>query len=308
MNLLEFSSVEKTFGRARAVAGVSIGIEPSTVVGLVGESGCGKTTLGRIALGLIQPSAGAVFFRGKNIAEMNRTETLSFRRQAQMIFQDPYASLNPRKTIRQTLSEGLIIHRLCASTEREARVTSLLEKVGLEANCLDRYPHEFSGGQRQRIGIARSLSTEPSFIVADEPVSALDVSVQAQIVHLLMKLRSEMNLTFLFISHDLRVIEYVSNALIVMYLGKVMEYLPAKNLASRAQHPYTKSLLDAIPTTNPNQQRTRILLSGDIPSPHHPPAGCVFHTRCPIAEDRCRTETPIMKRMSDNHSIACHLT
>lgn len=307
MSLLELSQVYKSFGKVRAVSGVSFSIEPSTTVGLVGESGCGKTTLGRMALRLIAPTKGNIFFEGKSISNMDAHETLFFRKRAQMVFQDPYASLNPRKTVFQTLSEASIIHSLHPKSQRAEHVSDLLEKVGLDPSAHDKYPHEFSGGQRQRIGIARALSTTPSFIVADEPVSALDVSVQAQIVHLLMKLQSDMRLTYLFISHDLRVVEYISNWVIVMYLGKIMETLPAKNLASRAQHPYTKSLIDAIPTPKLKPSKPRALLSGELPDTSQVLSGCVFHTRCPLVQGRCRTETPLMRTLADNHTIACHL-
>jgi oligopeptide transport system ATP-binding protein len=286
----------------RAVDGVSFAINEGETVGLVGESGCGKTTLGRTLLKLYEPTEGEIFFDGRNISGTNG----SFRRQAQMIFQDPYGSLNPRMTVGDIVGEALRVHKLCSGNVPE-RVAELLTAVGLSPDHMRRYPHEFSGGQRQRIGIARALAVEPKFIVCDEPVSALDVSVQAQIVNLLQELQEKLKLTYLFIAHDLAVVEHISDRVLVMYLGRIVEEAEAGELLSHPLHPYTQALISAVPTIDPATQRRRILLPGDVPSPIHPPSGCPFHPRCPVAVAKCREAVPAWREVRKNHWVACDL-
>jgi oligopeptide/dipeptide ABC transporter ATP-binding protein len=299
------------FGKAKehvhALDDVTFGLDEGETIGLVGESGCGKTTLGRLILRLMEPTSGSVLFFDEDVTRMSKTRLHAWRRNGQMIFQDPFASLNPRMRIRDIVAEGMIIHRLAPRSEVPDRVLELLETVGLGGDSMNRFPHEFSGGQRQRIGIARALAVEPKFIIADEPVSALDVSIQAQIVNLLMDLQESKKIAYLFISHDLRVVEFISSRVIVMYLGRVMETLPSKGLAESAQHPYTKALLSAIPVPDPLRKKTRIVLGGDVPNPIHPPSGCVFHPRCALAQARCRSEIPILRKIAASHTVACHL-
>jgi oligopeptide transport system ATP-binding protein len=292
----------------KAVDDVSFSIEPSETLGLVGESGCGKTTLGRAIVRLVEPIAGTVSLDGMDITRMTGAALRAQRRTLQMIFQDPYGSLNPRMTVEDIVGEALDIHRLAEnkSTRRE-RIAELLKAVGLDATYAQRYPHEFSGGQRQRIGIARALAVEPKLIVCDEPVSALDVSVQAQIINLLQDLQQQRGLAYLFIAHDLAVVEHISQRVMVMYLGKVVELADAKSIIRAPKHPYTQALISAVPVVDPDSKRQRIILPGDVPSPIDPPAGCPFHPRCPIAVERCRTEIPALREIVPGHFAACHL-
>jgi oligopeptide/dipeptide ABC transporter ATP-binding protein len=303
--LVKHFPVEKSDDLVQAVDGVSFSILPGETLGLVGESGCGKSTVGRCLLRLQEPTSGEVYFEGKNIVELEPSDMRDLRREMQIIFQDPYASLNPRMSILSIVSEPLKIHGVSNKTERQARVADLLTKVGLDANYMNRYPHEFSGGQRQRIGIARALALNPKLIVCDEPVSALDVSVQAQVVNLLQDLQGEFGLTYLFISHGLAVVEHISNRVAVMYLGKIVEIADAKELYKNPLHPYTKALLSAIPVPDPNQKRDRIVLRGDVPTPINPPSGCRFRTRCPIAIPECAEVVPERREISPGHSAAC---
>jgi len=291
----------------RAVDGVDLEIQEGKTLGIVGESGSGKSTLGRLFLRLLEPTAGQVLFEGTDLASLSRSALREKRREMQIIFQDPYASLNPRMRVGKIIGEGLAVHRLASRDERPDRVLELMKRVGLGPEAFSRYPHEFSGGQRQRIGIARALAVGPRFIVADEPVSALDVSIQAQILNLLADLQQEMNLAFAFISHDLRVVRHVSHRVAVMYLGRIVECAPADELYANAQHPYTKALMSAVPFIDKARRRERVVLSGDIPSPMDPPPGCPFHPRCPIAEDRCKTDVPVLRDGGNGHSTACHL-
>jgi len=293
----------------KAVSDVSFNIFRGETLGLVGESGCGKSTLGRCILRLIEPTSGEVVYKGKDILKLPASDMRKLRRSMQIIFQDPFASLNPRMTIEDILGEPLDIHELAPTkADRRKRINHLLDLVGLRKESVSRYPHEFSGGQRQRICIARALAVEPEFIVCDEPVSALDVSIQAQIVNLLQDLQSELKLTYLFIAHDLKVVEHISTRVAVMYLGKVVEYAEADELYSHPTHPYTKALLSAIPIPDPNYRKDRIILQGDVPSPISPPRGCYFHPRCPIAQENCKQEFPplIGVRPGHQHESACY--
>ena len=293
-------------GHVKAVDGVSFTLKQGEVLGLVGESGSGKTTVGRTILRLIEPTSGAIRFEGKDIAHLHPAELKAFRRRAQPIFQDPFASLDPRMRVEQIVAEPLAVHGLVANAEdRRAQVAEMLTQVGLAADHMTRYPHEFSGGQRQRIGIARALAVKPELVVADEPVSALDVSIQAQVVNLLRELQQRLGLALLFIAHDLAVVEYISDRILVMYLGKVMELAPADELCRKPKHPYTEALLSAVPVPDPDRRGKRIVLQGDIPSPIAPPSGCVFRTRCPYAIAACAGEVPDLREVSPGHFKAC---
>ena len=294
-------------GRVRAVDGVDLAVAPGRTLGLVGESGCGKSTLGRTLLRLYTPTEGTVRFKGRDITRLGPQGLRPLRREMQMIFQDPYASLNPRMTIGSIVGEAMAIHGLASGAERRERVVALLEKVGLRPEAYDRYPHEFSGGQRQRIGVARALAVEPDLIVADEPVSALDVSVQAQVINLLSDLKEEYGLTFIFIAHDLKVVEYFSDRVAVMYLGRIVEEASARQLYENPSHPYTRALLSAVPIPKPNRKKQRIVLQGDVPSPLAPPPGCPFHPRCPEATSRCKSEVPADYQVAPGHRAACFL-
>ena len=297
-------------GKIHAVDGISLNLKPGKTVGLVGESGCGKTTVGRSILRLYKPTEGQILFEGHDLSRLNRKLLRELRKDMQMIFQDPCESLNSRHTIGHILEEPFIIHRIGSARGRKEEVKRLLAKVGLPENVMQRFPHEFSGGQRQRIGIARAISLNPKLIICDEPVSALDVSIQSQILNLLLDLQQEMSLTYLFIAHDLAVVKHVSDFIAVMYLGKIVEYTDAKSLYRNPQHPYTDALLSAIPVPDPSIKKIKKLLKGDVPSPVNPPAGCRFHTRCPIVIPRCIEEEPPLApapgTMADNHLAACH--
>jgi len=290
-----------------AVNGVSFDLKKGETLGLVGESGCGKTTTGRSILRLVEPTAGQILFEDEDVSVLTGQDMRAFRRSAQMVFQDPFASLNPRMTVGDIVEEPLLIHGLHRNrAERKDLVASVLKKVGLEPDYMKRFPHEFSGGQRQRIGIARVLTLNPKLVVADEPVSALDVSIQAQIINLMVRLQEEFNISYLFISHDLAVVEHISHRVAIMYLGKIVEIAPAENIYAKPAHPYTKALLSAIPVPDPRSRIKGMVLRGDIPNPADPPSGCTFRTRCPIAEDVCSREVPEMREIGPDHLAACH--
>jgi oligopeptide transport system ATP-binding protein len=317
LKLLEVNHLQVHFAIARgwsaskllkAVDDVSFDLAPGETVGLVGESGCGKTTLGRTIVRLEKPLSGNIIFDGTDIGSLAESSLRSYRRHFQMIFQDPQGTLNPQLTIGQSLAEPLEIHEPALNAaRRKIRLGEMLSAVGLEAGCLDRYPHEFSGGQRQRIGIARALAVNPRLLVCDEPVSALDVSVQAQIVNLLQDLQQKLNLSMLFISHDLAVVEHISHRIMVMYLGKLVEVAESQVVCRSPLHPYTQALLSAVPSRDPSVRTQRIILSGDVPSPIHPPSGCPFHPRCPRAELRCSQEIPELRKLNPGHQVRCHL-
>jgi oligopeptide transport system ATP-binding protein len=298
---------QKAIGAVRAVDGVSFDLGRGETLGLVGESGCGKSTLSRVIMGLIPATSGSVRLLGQELVGMSERELRRMRRNVQIIFQDPYASLDPRMTVSQIVDEPLRIHGVGNGAERQKRVAELLDVVGLRKEYADRYPHEFSGGQRQRIGIARALALNPRFIVCDEPVSALDVSIQAQIVNLMSDLQQEFGLTYLFIAHDLAVVKHVADRVAVMYLGRIVELVDKRSLYESPQHPYTQALLAAVPRPNPAARQALIPLKGEIPSPSSPPSGCHFHTRCPHVQARCRTETPPLREVAPAHYAACHL-
>ena len=312
-NILELNNVRKEFHTSSskraivAVDNVSLKLEKGKTLGIVGESGSGKSTLGRLMLRLIEPTAGEINFDDVNLLKLKNTELRKMRSKMQMIFQDPMSSLNPRMSIRQLVSEPLEIHRNLKASEQNAAVEEIITKVGLEKSALDKYPHEFSGGQRQRISIARAVINNPSLIVADEPVSALDVSIQSQILNLLMDLRNDLNLSFVFISHDLSVVRHIADEVAVMYLGNIVEIAPADQLFSNPQHPYTQALISAIPQVEKEKRVNRIILKGDIPNPADAPSGCYFHPRCPIAIDKCSSVAPALKITGANHLTSCHL-
>jgi oligopeptide/dipeptide ABC transporter ATP-binding protein len=304
-NLVKHFPVENSDDVVQAIDDVSFDIFSGETLGLVGESGCGKSTVGRCILRLYEPTSGEIFFENQNITNLPNKQMQALRREMQIIFQDPYASLNPRLNILSIVSEPLKIHGIGSKNERRERVADLLKKVGLDPNYMTRYPHEFSGGQRQRIGIARALALNPKLIIADEPVSALDVSVQAQVVNLLQDLQAEFGLTYLFISHGLAVVEHISNRVAVMYLGKIVEITDARELYENPLHPYTKALLSAIPVPDPKHKRERIMLQGDVPTPINPPSGCRFRTRCPWAIEECAKVVPELREIKNNHFAAC---
>ena len=316
MSLLEVKDLHKTFeithgilGRKKpvyAVDGVSFTLEPGEALGVVGESGCGKSTLGRTLMRLIEPTSGEARFDGVDLFSLRGAALKEARRGMQMIFQDPFASLNPRMRVADIVAEPLIVHGLATRAQRKEKVIGLLERVGLRPDAYEKYPHEFSGGQRQRIGIARALAVLPRLIIADEPVSALDVSIQAQVLNLMMDLQDEFELAYIFISHDLRVVEHIAHRVAVMYMGRIVELSPVQELFGKPLHPYTEALLSAIPRTDASQRRERIVLRGDVPSPLDPPTGCAFHPRCPYARERCSTDAPSLVAHTDGRYVACH--
>ena len=296
-----------TVQEVKAVNDVSFTLYRGETFGLVGESGCGKSTLGRTILRLTEPTEGEAIYEGADIFAMSSAELIKARQDLQMVFQDPYSSLNPRKRIGTTLEEALKIHKIGTKEERSDRVLNILNRVGLQADHYYRYPHEFSGGQRQRVGIARALTMDPKLIVCDEPVSALDVSIQSQIINLLKELQNELGLTFLFIAHDISVVRYISDRIGVMYLGQMVEQAETDDIFEDPRHPYTQALLSSVPVPSIAPRKERIVLEGELPSPLNPPSGCVFHTRCPLAKPECKTEVPVVKEVTPGHQVACHL-
>jgi oligopeptide transport system ATP-binding protein len=317
-NLLEVRDLKKHFpikkglfgqtvGAVKAVDGVSFDVKRGETLGLVGESGCGKTTTGRVILRLIPATSGSVMFGGQDVLALPKGELRAIRRRMQIIFQDPYSSLNPRLTVGAMLQEALSIHKLASGQAARDRIAELLSLVGLAPDHARRYPHEFSGGQRQRIGVARALAVKPELIICDEPVSALDVSIQAQIINLLEDLQKQLGLTYVFVAHDLSVVRHISDRMAVMYLGRIVEIAESGDVYTMPLHPYTEALLSAVPVPDPSRKRSRILLSGDIPSPANPPPGCPFHTRCPAAQEICRREVPQLREVQPGHQVSCHL-
>lgn len=298
--------IKKGSGAIKAVDGISFSLEKGRTFGLVGESGCGKSTTGKLLVDLEKPTSGTAHFYGQDLFNLPGDKKLEYRRKIQMIFQDPYGSLNPRLTVKEIIAEPLIVHKLCGKRERNDRIADLLLQVGLDSTYMNRFPHEFSGGQRQRIGIARALAIEPELIICDEPVSALDVSIQAQIINLMKSLQSRLNLTYLFIAHDLSVVKHISDTIQVMYLGKIVESAVKKELFNNPLHPYTRALLSSIPVPDPEYKQERIILQGDLPKPSAPPPGCRFNTRCFMAKERCRLEEPAYLEHSPGHYCACH--
>ena len=311
-NLIKYFPIRKgvfrrTVGWVKAVDNISFDIYNGETLGLVGESGCGKSTTALTMLRLEEPTSGEIIFRGKNIAKIDKKQMRSYRKDLQIIFQDPYSSLNPRMRIKNIIAEGIVTHKLYDSKTRLEKVRELLERVGIPANCMERFPHEFSGGQRQRIGIARALALNPQIVVCDEPVSALDVSIRSQIINLFKELQQEFKLTYLFIAHDLSVIKYISDRVAVMYLGKIVEVAPKNVFFNNTLHPYAQALVSAVPVPNPDFKRKRILLEGDVPSPADPPVGCHFHPRCPKVMKICSQVEPELKEVEKGHFVACHL-
>jgi oligopeptide/dipeptide ABC transporter ATP-binding protein len=304
---LQKGLLQRAVAKVYAVDGVSFSIAHGETLGLVGESGCGKSTVGRTVLRLTEPTAGSIKIDGRDITGLSKTELRPYRRQMQIIFQDPFSSLDPRMSAGDIVAEPMRVHATSRGRETKKRVAELFERVGLRAAQMDNYPHQFSGGQRQRIGIARALALEPKLIIGDEPVSALDVSIQAQVLNLMMDLQREMGLAYLFISHNLAVVEHISHRIAVMYLGRIVEYTDKRTLFTRALHPYTESLLLAVPVPDPKVKRQKRVLQGDVPSPIKPPSGCHFHTRCPYVFDRCRVETPLLREVKPGQMVACHL-
>ena len=305
--ILQAKDLHLYYGETEALKGINIEIQKNEITALIGPSGCGKSTLGRVAMGIYTPTSGKLTYKGKEVNLKHAGDRFNYSKRAQIIFQDPYASLDPRMTVSSIIEEGMVIHKMYDDKRRKERVYELLEMVGLNREHANRFPHEFSGGQRQRIGIARALAIEPEFIVCDEPVSALDVSIQAQIINLLKNLQEKYNLTYLFISHDLSVVEYISDTVGVMYLGNLVEYGATEDIFRNPLHPYTKALFSAIPVPDPTVKMDRIVLEGSIPSPANPPAGCKFHTRCANCMEKCKTEVPHQREIEPGHYVVCHL-